>query len=82
MDVYLWNDKREFLRTIDSLKLLEEALAKLKEKTGISFDEYSDVKLYIEHIKILNQHLRFKGEWKEIFEKAINNNTGLIIIGD
>jgi hypothetical protein len=82
MDVYLWNEKRLFLARIDSLDGLENALIILKEKTGVIIDEYGDSKIYLEHVQILDEYIDSNSAWKEVLQSALENQCGLIVIGD
>ena len=82
MDIYFSSDKTKLVLTIDSLKSIENELITFEKQTGIVIDEYGKTNLYLDHIKLLYKLIDKPNEWKTIFEKAIETNSGLVIEGD
>jgi len=82
LDIYLSSDKSNLLATIDSLNSIEKPLIEFEKKTGVVIDEYGKTNLYFDHIKLLNELINQQNEWKIVFQKAIDRNSGLIIEGD
>ena len=82
MDIYLSTDKGNLIGTIDSLNSIQKELFEFEKKTGILINEYGRTNLYFDHIKLLNELINKSNEWKIVFQKAIENNCGLIIEGD
>jgi len=82
LDIYLSSDKSTLISTIDSITVIEKELDIFEQKTGITIDEYGKTNLYLDHIKLLNSLIKTSNEWKVIFSKAIDLNSGLIIEGD
>lgn len=82
LDIYLSVDRTNLISTIDSIKLIEEELKILREKTGVIIDEYGTTKLHLDHIKLLIEIIKTSNEWTIVFQKAIDSNSGLIIEGD
>jgi len=82
MDIYLSTDKNNLIGTINSLSSIKKQLVEFEKKTGVIIDEYGKTNLYFDHIKLLNELINQSNEWKIVFQKAIENNCGLIIEGD
>ncbi|MCP4054621.1 MAG: hypothetical protein GY739_16485 [Mesoflavibacter sp.] len=82
MDIYLSTDKNNLIGSINSLISIQKQLLEFEKKTGVVIDEYGKTNLYLDHIKLLNEAIKQPNEWKVVFQKAIENNCGLIIEGD
>ncbi len=82
MDIYFLSEKTKLISTIDSLEPIKKELIEFEKRTGVLIDEYGKTNLYLAHIKLLDKLIDKPNEWKVIFEKAINLNSGLLIEGD
>ncbi|WP_196890106.1 hypothetical protein [Aureivirga sp. CE67] len=82
MEVYNLSNRNELIAVIEELDSIRVPLEKLKEKSGIEIDEYGTSRLYLDHIKFIISCGVQSNQWKEIFEIAIKEKCGLLIIGD
>lgn len=82
MDIYLSTDKNTIIGTINSLSSIKKQILEFEKKTGVVIDEYGKTHLYFDHIKLLIELISESNEWTIVFQKAIENNSGLIIQGD
>ena len=82
MDLYYINNKEELIATIDSLESINNILDVFKSKTGLTIDEYDDTKLHLDHIKLLDKLITDDNDWKRVFSKAIEKQTGILILGN
>ena len=83
LDIYNLLDKTEFLGSVDSLNSIENALIIFNSKTGLTIDEYGTTRLYLDHIRLLQDLIKDKSnDWSNIFKRAIDSEIGLVIEGD
>ncbi len=82
MEVYLLSDPKKFLDTLETLDSIQKALEILYHKTGLRIDEYGTTRLYLDHVKLLDGHTDTNSPWKKIFQDAIQQESGILIIGD
>lgn len=82
MGIYNLSDMKQLIGSTKSLKSIENASVVLKQKTGLTIDEYGTTRLYSNHIEMLNDFTGDSSERKDIFLKAIDSNIGLLIEGD
>jgi hypothetical protein len=82
LDIYNLNNQSEHLGCIESLDSINIELKLLEEKTGVTIDEYATTRLYLDHIKFLNNILSDGAELKQFLETAIKGEHGLKLEGD